>query len=226
MPSTEDGAAVRMKRALNCWPWVRSLTHSPEAVIHSPGATMAAWPTTVTRSRCPRALVRSTQKPFSGLWNVTRSTSPASTSRSELSACLPAPGFTTYRGRERSADPSPAGPDRPPRQGPETCPGQHGGMPTRRLCAAPSGPHTDPGRSSAASPFDKVPAWLPTAIALARLAYRSVGMGRGCLFAIRNSRTAIGSSVPLSLAPAPSSQLAVTCGDRHGRGQSRAVDGE
>ena len=62
MPSTDDGAAVRMNRALNCWPWVRSLTHSPEAVIHSPAATMAAWPTTVTRSRCPRALVRSTQE--------------------------------------------------------------------------------------------------------------------------------------------------------------------
>ena len=38
-------------------PWVRSLTHSPEAVIHSPGPTMAAWPTTVTRSRCLRAFV-------------------------------------------------------------------------------------------------------------------------------------------------------------------------
>ena len=33
--------------------------------------------------------------------------------------------------------------------------------------------------------------------ALARLAYRSVGMGRGCLFAIRNSRTATGSRAPL-----------------------------
>ena len=33
MPSTEDGSEVRMKRALNCWPWVRSLTHSPDAVI-------------------------------------------------------------------------------------------------------------------------------------------------------------------------------------------------
>ncbi len=51
-----SGSEVRMKRALNCWPWVRSLTHSPDAVIHSPGETMAAWPTTVIRSRCPRAL--------------------------------------------------------------------------------------------------------------------------------------------------------------------------
>ena len=34
MPSTEDRAAVRMNSALNCWPWVRSLIHSPDAVIH------------------------------------------------------------------------------------------------------------------------------------------------------------------------------------------------
>ena len=37
-------------------------------------------PTTVTRSRCPRALTRNTQNPFSGLWNVTRSTRPAKAS--------------------------------------------------------------------------------------------------------------------------------------------------
>ena len=73
-------AEVRMKRALNCWPWVRSLIHSPEAVIHSPAEIVAACPTTVTRSRCPRALMRRTQKPFSALWKVTRSTRPASTS--------------------------------------------------------------------------------------------------------------------------------------------------
>ena len=41
MPSTDDGAELRRKRALNCWPWVRSWTHSPEAVIHSPAATAA-----------------------------------------------------------------------------------------------------------------------------------------------------------------------------------------
>jgi hypothetical protein len=43
------------------------LTHSPDAVIHSPAAMVAAWPTTVTTSRCPRALARRTQKPFSAL---------------------------------------------------------------------------------------------------------------------------------------------------------------
>ena len=42
MPSTEDGSEVRMQCAPNCWPWVPSLTHSPEAVIHSPGATWSA----------------------------------------------------------------------------------------------------------------------------------------------------------------------------------------
>jgi len=54
MPSIDVGADVRINRALNCWPWVWSLTHSPEAVIHSPAEIMAAWPITVTRSRCPR----------------------------------------------------------------------------------------------------------------------------------------------------------------------------
>jgi len=48
MPSAEVGGDVRRNRALNCWPCVRSLTHSPEAVIHSPAAMVAAWPTTVT----------------------------------------------------------------------------------------------------------------------------------------------------------------------------------
>ena len=131
-----------------------AVTHSPDAVIHSPGETMAAWPTTVIRSRCPRAFVLRTQKPFSGLWKVTRSTSPARTSRSEDSGCWPAPGFTTSRGRERSAEPSPAGPGRPPRRGPETCPGQHRQMPTRRVPAAQLSLHACPDPSSAASPFD------------------------------------------------------------------------
>src|SRR5216684_6188474 len=80
MPSTVLGADVRRKRALNCWPWVRSFTHSPDAVIHSPAAIVAACPTTVTRSRCPRAFARKTQNPFSALWKVTRSTIPANTS--------------------------------------------------------------------------------------------------------------------------------------------------
>src|SRR5262250_585333 len=80
MPSADVGGDVRRNRALNCWPWVRSLIHSPDAVIHSPAAIVAACPTTVTRSRCPRAFARNTQNPFSVLWKVTRSTSPANTS--------------------------------------------------------------------------------------------------------------------------------------------------
>ena len=65
MPSAEFGGEARRNRALNCWPWVQSFTHWPEAVIHSPAAMVAAWPTTVTTSRWPRALARKTQKPFS-----------------------------------------------------------------------------------------------------------------------------------------------------------------
>ena len=103
MPSIDDGAELRRKRALNCWPWVRSLTHSPDAVIHSPAATMAAWPTTVTRSRWPRALTLRTQNPLSGLWKVTRSTSPARTSRSADPGCRSSRDFTMSRARERSA---------------------------------------------------------------------------------------------------------------------------
>ena len=68
MPSIDVGAEVLRNRALNCWPWVRSFTQSPDAVIHSPAEIVAAWPTTVTRSRWPRALTRMTQKPFSAFW--------------------------------------------------------------------------------------------------------------------------------------------------------------
>ncbi len=67
MPSIDVGGDALRNRARNCSPWVRSLTHSPLAVIHSPAAIVAAWPTTVTRSRWPRAFVRRTQKPFSSL---------------------------------------------------------------------------------------------------------------------------------------------------------------
>jgi hypothetical protein len=65
MPSPEAGAEVFRKRALNCSPWVRSLTQLPDAVINSPAEIAGAWPTNVTSSRCPRAFTRMTQKPFS-----------------------------------------------------------------------------------------------------------------------------------------------------------------
>src|SRR6266571_8975099 len=35
MLSTDVGAEVLRNRALNCWPWVRSLTQLPDAVTHS-----------------------------------------------------------------------------------------------------------------------------------------------------------------------------------------------
>ena len=80
MPSSDVGSEVFRNFALYCWPWVRSLTHSPDAVTHSPAEITAACPITVTSSRWPRALIRKTQKPLSSLWYVTRSTRPASTS--------------------------------------------------------------------------------------------------------------------------------------------------
>src|SRR6266478_1611460 len=43
MPSAEVGGDVRRNRALNCLPCVRSLTHSPDAVIHSPAPMVSAW---------------------------------------------------------------------------------------------------------------------------------------------------------------------------------------
>src|SRR6185312_16306837 len=54
-----------------------SLTQVPAIWTNSPALINAARPTTVRRSLWPRALTRRTQNPFSGLWNVTRSTRPA-----------------------------------------------------------------------------------------------------------------------------------------------------
>ena len=44
--------------------------------MNSPALTAAAFPITVTRSRWPLTLTRSTQNPDSALWKVTRSTAP------------------------------------------------------------------------------------------------------------------------------------------------------
>lgn len=55
---------MRRKRALNCWPWVQSLSRSPEAVVHSAAAIVAAWPATVTTSRS-RELLGAERKAFS-----------------------------------------------------------------------------------------------------------------------------------------------------------------
>src|SRR4051812_42618605 len=80
MPSSVVGGLTLRKDARNCWPCVRSFTQVPLIWTNSPAAIIAACPTTVIRSRCPLALTRSTQNPFSGLWNVTRSTRPAKAS--------------------------------------------------------------------------------------------------------------------------------------------------
>src|ERR1700719_825751 len=109
IPSMELGAEVLRNRALNCWPWARSLIHSPEAVIHSPAEMTAAWPTTVTRSRWPRAFARRTQKPLSALWKVTRSTRPARTSRVDDSSWACGGLFTRCRAplAPHAAEPGP-----------------------------------------------------------------------------------------------------------------------
>jgi hypothetical protein len=63
MPSAVVGGAARSKSAQNCTLRVRSLTHRPLAWTNSPAPIAAAWPTTVIRSRWPRAFTRRTQKP-------------------------------------------------------------------------------------------------------------------------------------------------------------------
>src|SRR5215467_9554387 len=80
IPSTVVGAVAFRNEALNWTPCVRSLIQVPLTWTNSPAEIIAAWPRTVIRSRWPRALTRRTQKPFSALWKVTRSTSPARTS--------------------------------------------------------------------------------------------------------------------------------------------------
>src|SRR5205085_8844576 len=63
IPSTVVGAATLRNEALNCTPWTRSLIQAPLACTNSPAEIIAAWPSTVIRSRWPRALTRSTQNP-------------------------------------------------------------------------------------------------------------------------------------------------------------------
>ena len=84
MPSSVVGGLALIKAARNCWPCARSFTQAPLNWTNSPALIIAARPTTVIRSRWPRALTRSTQNPFSGLWNVTRSTRPARASLAEV----------------------------------------------------------------------------------------------------------------------------------------------
>jgi hypothetical protein len=51
----------------NWTPRVRLLIQLPFVWTNSPAEIIAEWPIKVIRSRCPRALTRSTQKPFSSL---------------------------------------------------------------------------------------------------------------------------------------------------------------
>src|SRR5262245_22842452 len=81
MPSMDEGGTTCRKLARNWRPCSRCCCHCPLAWMCSPACTSAADPRTVTRSRCPRILTRSTQNPVSALWNVTRSTTPDSGSR-------------------------------------------------------------------------------------------------------------------------------------------------
>src|SRR5437879_7628999 len=88
MPSRVVGAEVLSRSALNCSPNSRSRTHLPSAVSHSPGLTVENEPTTVTSSRCPRALILTTPKPFSSLKNVMRSIKPVRLSTGVAAAAL------------------------------------------------------------------------------------------------------------------------------------------
>src|SRR5215813_14867263 len=90
MPWIDEGGTTCRKLARNWRPCSRCCCHCPLAWMCSPACTSAAEPSTVTRSRCPRTLTRSTQKPVSALWNVTRSTRPDSGSRLWSPAALPA----------------------------------------------------------------------------------------------------------------------------------------
>src|ERR1017187_3434313 len=75
-PSAVVGGTVFIMVALNCSPCSRSLTQHPSATSHSPAVTEGSDPTIVVSSRCPFVLTRSTQKPLSSLWKVTRSMTP------------------------------------------------------------------------------------------------------------------------------------------------------
>src|SRR5271157_6597841 len=97
-PLAVVGGTVFMVVALNCSPCSLSLTHQPSALSHSPAVTEGSDPMTVVSSRCPRAFTRSTQKPLSSLWNVTRSIRPEISSaialRSRIAAFMGGGSFS------------------------------------------------------------------------------------------------------------------------------------
>ena len=105
LPSSPAATAFRYVQR-NWRPCVRSVTHVPLACTCSPAEIAAAWPTTVTRSRTEGTATRRTQKPVSGLWNVTRSTVPDSSSRGWAPASAEGPRITTPPAR-RNKGPRP-----------------------------------------------------------------------------------------------------------------------
>ena len=77
MPSREFGACARRVSARNCRPCCGSRIQSPVAAHPFAAVDRGQRPSTVTRSRWPRTLTRSTAKPFCSLKKVTRSTWPS-----------------------------------------------------------------------------------------------------------------------------------------------------
>ena len=83
MPSAVVGGGVVLRKsALNWRPSALSVTQTPDSMDELAGADRGdgVHHSTGTRSRLPRAFTFSTAKPFSSLWNVTRSTEPTSAS--------------------------------------------------------------------------------------------------------------------------------------------------
>ena len=102
MPLRVFGGAILTNTARNCLPCSRSVTQLPDAEAYSPGVTLGAWPTSVIRSRSPRTFSRSTQKPLSALWNVTRSTRPESCSSEGSEGAAVMAGWSLCRARSRT----------------------------------------------------------------------------------------------------------------------------
>src|SRR5712672_2990795 len=80
IPSIVVGAAALRNEALNWTPCVRSLTQVPARLDELTGRDRRRVTKDGNQVALPRALTRSTQKPLSSLWQVTRSTRPARTS--------------------------------------------------------------------------------------------------------------------------------------------------
>lgn len=74
MPSKVIGGEFLTNTARTYRPCPRWVTQFPKAEAYSAGETIGVWPIRVISSRSPFTFSRSTQKPFSALWKVTRST--------------------------------------------------------------------------------------------------------------------------------------------------------